>query len=92
VAAEVPLQVCRDAIEVLALAAEVAEKGNQNALSDVGSAGAMANACLQAAALNVKINASSVSDREAAQSWLEELAQLETQAAQAGKALSAALD
>jgi glutamate formiminotransferase/formiminotetrahydrofolate cyclodeaminase len=91
VAAEVPLQVCRDAVEVLALATEVAEKGNQNALSDAGSAGAMANACLQAAGLNVKINAGSVSDREAAQSWLDELAQLESQAAQAGKALSAAL-
>jgi formiminotetrahydrofolate cyclodeaminase len=51
----------------------------------------MANACLQAAGLNVKINAGSVSDREAAQSWLDELAQLESQAAQAGKALSAAL-
>lgn len=92
VAAEVPLQVCRDAVEVLALAAEVAEKGNQNALSDAGSAGAMANACLQAAALNVKINAGSVADRETAQSWLEELAHLETQAAQAGKTLSAILD
>lgn len=91
VAAEVPLQVCRDAVEVLALAAEVAEKGNQNALSDAGSAGAMANACLQAAGLNVKINAGSVSDREAAQSWLDELAHLETQAAQAGQALNAAL-
>ncbi len=91
VAAEVPLQVCRDAVEVLALAAEVAEKGNKNALSDAGSAGSMANACLQAAGLNVKINAGSVSDREAAQSWLDELAQLESQAAQAGKALSATL-
>ncbi len=92
VATEVPLQVCRDAVEVLALAAEVAEKGNQNALSDAGSAGAMVNACLQAAALNVKINAGSVEDREAAQSWLEELARLETQAAQATKALNAILD
>ena len=91
VAAEVPLQVCRDAVEVLALAAEVAEKGNKNALSDAGSAGAMANACLQAAGLNVKINAASVSDRKAAQSWIDELAHLETQAAQAGKALSATL-
>jgi glutamate formiminotransferase/formiminotetrahydrofolate cyclodeaminase len=91
IAAEVPLQVCRDAVEVLALAAEVAEKGNQNALSDAGSAGAMANACLQAAGLNVKINAGSVSDREAAQSWLDEQAHLETQAAQSGQALNAAL-
>ncbi|MCJ7824296.1 MAG: glutamate formimidoyltransferase [Anaerolineales bacterium] len=91
-AAEVPLQVCRDAVEVLSLAAEVAVKGNQNALSDAGSAGAMANACLQAAALNVKINAGNVSDREAAQTWLDELDHLETQAAQAGKTLGAALD
>ena len=91
-AAEVPLQVCRDAVEVLSLAAEVAVKGNQNALSDAGSAGAMANACLQAAALNIKINAGNVSDREAAQTWLDELDHLETQAAQAGKTLGAALD
>jgi glutamate formiminotransferase/formiminotetrahydrofolate cyclodeaminase len=92
VAAEIPLQVCRDAVEVLTLAAEVAEKGNQNALSDAGSAGAMANACLQAAALNVKINAGNVADREAAQSWLEELARLETQAAQVEKTLGATLE
>ena len=91
-AAEVPLQVCRDAVEVLSLAVEVAVKGNQNALSDAGSAGAMANACLQAAALNVKINAGNVSDREAAQTWLDELDHLETQAAQAGKTLGVALD
>jgi glutamate formiminotransferase/formiminotetrahydrofolate cyclodeaminase len=92
VAAEVPLQVCRDAVEVLTLATEVAEKGNQNALSDAGSAGAMANACLQAAGLNVKINAGSVSDRKAAQSWRDELAHLETQATLSTKALNATLD
>ena len=91
-AAEVPLQGCRHAVEVLSLAVEVAENGNQNALSDAGSAGVMANACLQAAALNVKINAGSVSDRSAAKSWLEELGHLETQAAQAWKTLNAALE
>ena len=91
VATEVPLQVCRDAVEVLSLAAEVAEKGNQNALSDAGSAGAMANACLQAASLNVRVNAGSVSDRGAAQNWLAELVTLETEAALALEALYTAI-
>jgi glutamate formiminotransferase/formiminotetrahydrofolate cyclodeaminase len=90
-AAEVPLQVCRDALEVLSLAAEVATKGNQNALSDAGSAGAMASACIRAASLNVKINAESVADRETAQKWLDELLQLEAQATSAVEILDAAL-
>lgn len=80
-AAAVPLSVARLVIEVFALAAEAAEKGNTNAATDAGSAGAMARAALTSAGLNVKINATSVSDQDAAQGWLSELQQLETQAA-----------
>jgi len=43
-AAAVPLETARDSCRVLALAVEVAEKGNTNAITDAGSAGAMAQA------------------------------------------------
>lgn len=77
VAAEVPLKVTRDAASVLGLAAVVAEKGNANALSDAGSAAGLALAAARAAALNVRINAPQVKDREAARFWLDEVSTLE---------------
>jgi glutamate formiminotransferase/formiminotetrahydrofolate cyclodeaminase len=90
-AAAVPLQVAREVVEVVMLAAEAAEIGNPNAATDAGSAGSMAHASLQAAGLNVKINASSVSDREAADAWLQELTHLTDQAADAEGRLAKAL-
>lgn len=77
VAAEVPLKVTRDAASVLGLAAIVAEKGNVNAVSDAGSAANLALASARAAAMNVRINAGQVKDREAARMWLSEVATLE---------------
>lgn len=77
VAAEVPLKVTRDASSVLGLAAVVAEKGNLNAVSDSGSAAGLALASARAAALNVRINAGLVKDREAAKFWLDEVSTLE---------------
>lgn len=77
VAAEVPLKVARDAASVLGLAAVVAEKGNANAVSDAGSAAGLALAAARAAALNVRINAPQVRDREAAKFWLDEVSTLE---------------
>jgi glutamate formiminotransferase/formiminotetrahydrofolate cyclodeaminase len=76
-AAEVPLQVCQDAVHVMAFAADVAEKGNRNAISDAGSAGAMAGAAFKAAQYNVRINAGSVSDKQLAQKWLDEVQKLQ---------------
>jgi glutamate formiminotransferase/formiminotetrahydrofolate cyclodeaminase len=82
-AAEVPLQVAREAVAVLELAAEVAERGNVNAASDAGSAAGMAQACLSAAGLNVRINASSVNDEKSAKRWLQEMDGLQAQAEEA---------
>lgn len=75
-AAEVPLRVCRDAVHVSAFAADVAEHGNSNAVSDSGSAGAMASAAFKAAQYNVRINAGSISDSNMAQGWLDEVEEL----------------
>lgn len=79
-AAEVPLQTARSALRVLELAVEVAHKGNTSAITDAGTAGALAQAAIYAAVLNVKINASSVQDKAKAAAWLAELKALETAA------------
>lgn len=76
-AAEVPLETARMAGRILELAVEVAETGNANAITDAGSAGAMAQAAIHSAGLNVKINATSVKDQDAAQGWLDALAAIE---------------
>lgn len=55
-AAEVPLQVARNAVQILRLAVRAAELGNVNAISDAGTAAALSQAALKGAGLNVRIN------------------------------------
>jgi glutamate formiminotransferase/formiminotetrahydrofolate cyclodeaminase len=55
-AAKVPLRVAYKCLDILSLSKEVAEKGNINVVSDVGVAVLMAEAALESAILNVKIN------------------------------------
>jgi glutamate formiminotransferase/formiminotetrahydrofolate cyclodeaminase len=90
-AAQVPLRVAQHAARVLELAAEAAAFGNVNALSDAASAGLLAGACLRAAGLNVLVNAKSVEDREAAESWEWDLAQARRAAEQAEARLREAI-
>ncbi len=80
-AAEVPLQTANKAVEVISLAAEAAAKGNENAITDAGTAAALARAALAGASLNVRVNLSSLQDKEAAAKMLAELQALETRAA-----------
>jgi glutamate formiminotransferase/formiminotetrahydrofolate cyclodeaminase len=79
-AAAVPLQVARWSVEALELAAEVCASGNVNAATDAASGAAMAQAALTASGLNVRVNAGSVQDHEAARAWIEELEGLEAKA------------
>jgi len=90
-AAQVPLEVCRHAAAVLELAEEAGAAGNVNAVSDAGSAGAMARACLAAAAMNVRINISGLKDPTQAEAWLAELETLEACAGQHEAALAEAI-
>lgn len=90
-AAEVPLEAARMAARVIELAAEVAETGNSNAVSDAGSAGALAGAALHATGLNVKINATSIQDQDAARRWQTMLDELNQRAQQATQRLHAAV-
>jgi glutamate formiminotransferase/formiminotetrahydrofolate cyclodeaminase len=61
-AVEIPLLVCRRALDVLALAGQIAELGNPNAISDAGVAALLAASALDGAALNVGINLGSIKD------------------------------
>ena len=79
-ASQVPLQTAQNAVQVMELAAQVVRLGNVNALSDGGSAAALARAALTGAALNVRINARSLEDAAAAQTLLSKLHSLESQA------------
>ncbi len=90
-AAEVPLQVAANAATTLELAAEVAETGNVHAVTDAGSAAAMAVAAFTAAALNVRVNARDAKDRTAAEGWLAELTRLQAVARAAEDRLHHAL-
>jgi glutamate formiminotransferase/formiminotetrahydrofolate cyclodeaminase len=90
-AIEVPLGVAENACQVLELAAELAETGNVNAASDAGSAGALARACLNAAGLNVQINAAGLADRSMAEAWMQALAELERRAGESEDRLRLAI-
>ncbi|MBI3364374.1 MAG: cyclodeaminase/cyclohydrolase family protein [Ignavibacteriae bacterium] len=75
-AALVPLEVMRHAIDTLALARIVAEKGNVNSSSDAGVSALMLYAAGESAALNVQINLSSITDTEFVGWQSEEVASL----------------
>ena len=68
-AARVPLNVALAAADVAELGAEVAETGNVNAISDAATAVTLARAGIQAAALNVRINAKTLTDQSPVAEW-----------------------
>lgn len=65
-AAEPPLRVVELAHRTCALAAELVNFGNPNAVSDIGCAAAFAQAAAKGASLNVEINVKTLKDRAAA--------------------------
>ena len=58
----VPLDVMKKSIEVLKLSHIVAEKGNENAISDAGVSALLALSAVEGAGLNVRINLRSLED------------------------------
>lgn len=79
-ATQVPLEAARKAVKVLFLAEKVINEGNLNAISDGAAGSAMAIAALTGAGYNVRINAINLTDQNAAQVFLQEIAQLEKEA------------
>jgi len=77
-AAQVPMQVAQLSLTILALAERVVTLGNINAISDGGSAGALAMASIKAASYNVRINLANISDTlvlESMQTQIEQIGQ-----------------
>ena len=60
----VPLEVMKHCIDALALAQLAASKGNVNSVSDAGVSALMLHAASEGAALNVRTNLNSLSDRD----------------------------
>lgn len=79
-AAEVPLHVARSAVQILRLAVRAAELGNVNAISDAGTAAGFAQAALEGAGLNVRINLLGLEKESDPARMLNELRGLEKQA------------
>lgn len=72
-ATDVPLECARLCAKVVKLSAAAADKGNVNVVSDAGVAAQSAYAGLMSAALNVRVNAKSIKDRDFADGRLGEL-------------------
>ena len=65
-AAMVPLRVAELSLQVAQYASAIARIGNANAVTDAAAGALMAQAAVQAAALNVRINAAGIKDRQLA--------------------------
>lgn len=75
-AAQIPMQVARSGLTILALSERVVALGNINAISDGGSAGALAIASIKAAGYNVRINLGNLRDtifRESMETQIEQI-------------------
>ena len=75
-ATQVPLQTMQAAFGAFELCQAMAEFGNPNSVSDAGVGALAARAAVLGAGLNVKINAASLKDREAAEKMIAEAEQL----------------
>ncbi|MFW5714194.1 MAG: glutamate formimidoyltransferase [Brevefilum sp.] len=91
-AAEVPLHVARNAVQILRLAVRAAEIGNVNAVSDAGTAAALSQAALKGAGLNVRINLLGLEKESDPARMLNELRGLEKQAGKLENSLCQTLE
>lgn len=78
-AAAVPLMVARKALDIMRLALLAAESANVNAISDAGTAAALAKAAITGAGLNVRINLLGLENEPETGKMLNELKTLEQQ-------------
>lgn len=86
-AASVPLTVMKKSLEVLKLALVVAQKGNENSITDSGVAGLMSMAAIEGAGYNVRINLTSINDSNFVSSIKQEAAKIVSE----GEKLSATI-
>ena len=75
-AAEVPLKVMETASKSYELLAEMAERGNPASVSDIGVGALATRACIEGAALNVKINLAQLKDEKFKTASLKRIEQI----------------
>lgn len=80
IAAEIPMEVARKAVDIMDVIAQVADHGNQNAITDACVAIMTARTAAISAILNVKINLSSIKDIEYVALMTQEANYLESEA------------
>ena len=81
-AGEVPLRVARLSRDTAVLAQKIAEIGNVNAATDAAAAAYMAQAAVQAAGLNVRVNGAGLNNQELAVAWKGEVETLVAETSQ----------
>jgi len=77
-AAKVPLEIAKDAFEMMDLIAEIVDKGNKSAVTDGAVAAMMARTAVLSALYNVKINLASIKDEEFVSKIGKEVQELES--------------
>ena len=80
IAAEIPMEVARKAVDIMDVITQVADQGNQNAITDACVAIMTARTAAISAILNVKINLSSIKDIEYVALMTQEANYLESEA------------
>jgi formiminotetrahydrofolate cyclodeaminase len=81
IAAEVPLEICRVAVEVCRLSKVAAGLGNPQAVTDAGIGAILGEAAVVGAALNVSINLESIKDQAYVRKAAAEIAEIQEEAA-----------
>jgi glutamate formiminotransferase / formiminotetrahydrofolate cyclodeaminase len=78
-AAEIPLKVMETASTPYQLLSEMAEKGNPASISDVGVGLLAVRACIEGAAMNVRINLAGLKDEKSKSALLKKVEQISAQ-------------
>jgi len=78
-AAQVPMKTCQEALKVIRLAVVAANKGNKNAITDAGTASALAVAAITSAGANVRINLQSLKDNSIKEKLATQLEVIESE-------------
>jgi glutamate formiminotransferase / formiminotetrahydrofolate cyclodeaminase len=91
-AAEVPLETARACAAVAELALAVAERGNQNAVTDAGVAALLAETGCRGASYNVRVNVTSLEDKAAGGPLTKEAEELTARTTEFAAKTRAAVD
>ena len=91
-AAEIPLKVMETALKSYDLLSEMADKGNPASISDVGVGALATRACVEGAALNVRINLGQLKDEKFQSDVQKKLRQISTDSEAHFKAIIQAVE